>query len=132
MKNQKKVEYLVQLAAKLRSETGCPWDRQQTIANILECMEEEVGEVREAVENGDHENLQEELGDVLFQIVMISQIAAEKGYFKLDDVVNGIAQKIISRHTWVFGDDKAETPQEALALWKINKEKEKAAKKQKS
>lgn len=72
MDENNKVEYLATLAAKLRSDTGCPWDREQTIASILECMEEEVGEVREAIENGDHENLCEELGDVLFQVIMIS------------------------------------------------------------
>lgn len=131
MDEKKKVKYLAELAEKLRSETGCPWDREQTIASILECMEEEVGEVREAIENGDHENLCEELGDVLFQVIMISQIAREKGYFNLQDVVKTISEKIISRHTWVFGDDKASTPEEALALWKRNKEVEKQRKKSK-
>ena len=123
------LEYLMHLARELRSETGCPWDREQTIASLLEHMEGEVHEVRQAIENGDHENLREELGDVLFQIVMISQIAKEKGYFKMTDVVKDIGTKIVSRHTWVFGDDKANTPEEALALWRKNKEKEKNAKK---
>ena len=78
MPNKKKTfKDLQKLAEKLRSETGCPWDRKQTIASMLEYIEEEVHEVRQAIENGDHENLKEELGDVLFQIVMISQIAKE-------------------------------------------------------
>ncbi|MFA7685722.1 MAG: MazG nucleotide pyrophosphohydrolase domain-containing protein [Candidatus Gracilibacteria bacterium] len=116
------------LAAKLRSKTGCPWDRKQTIDSMLKCIEDEVDEVRQAIENGDHENLREELGDVLFQVVMISQIAKESGYFKIDDVIKDIDKKIRSRHTWVFGKDKARTPEEALEMWRLNKEKEKAAK----
>jgi uncharacterized protein YabN with tetrapyrrole methylase and pyrophosphatase domain len=123
--SKKSLKDLEDLAEKLRSETGCPWDRKQTIASMLECMEEEAGEVREAIENGDHHNLSEELGDVLFQLVMISQIAKEKGYFAMDEVVEKIYDKIVSRHTWVFGKDKAHTPEEALKMWKRNKKKEK-------
>lgn len=116
---------LLGLADKLRSDTGCPWDRKQTIASMLKHMESEVHEVRIAIENGDHENLKEELGDVLFQLVMIAQIAKEHKYFHMDDVINGIHKKIVSRHTWVFGKDKAKTPEEALELWRKNKAKEK-------
>lgn len=119
---------LVLLAEKLRSETGCPWDRKQTIASMLKYVDEEVHEVRQAIENGDHKNLAEELGDVLFQLIMISQIAKENKYFEIDDVLEGIYEKITSRHTWVFGDDKANTPEEALAMWAINKEKERKGK----
>lgn len=122
---KKTLKDLCDLATKLRSETGCPWDRKQTIASMLECVESEVKEVREAIENADHKNLREELGDVLFQIVMIAQIAKEKGYFNINDVVNDIYKKITSRHTWVFGKDKAKTPEEAIEMWKLNKIKEK-------
>lgn len=123
------LEYLISLAEKLRSDTGCPWDRKQTIASMLKHVDDEVSEVREAIENSDHENLREELGDVLFQLVMITQIAKEKGYFEMKDVLKDIGEKIVSRHTWVFGDDKAETAEEALEMWRKNKEKEKRAKK---
>ena len=123
--SKKSLKDLEGLCEKLRSETGCPWDRKQTIASMLECMEEEAAEVREAVENGDHKNLEEELGDVLFQLVMISQIAKEHGYFSMDGVVERIYDKIVSRHTWVFGKDKANTPEEAIEMWKQNKKKEK-------
>ncbi len=123
--SKKSLKDLEGLCEKLRSETGCPWDRKQTIASMLECMEEEAAEVREAVENGDHKNLEEELGDVLFQLVMISQIAKEHGYFAMDGVVERIYDKIVSRHTWVFGKDKANTPEEAIEMWKQNKKKEK-------
>lgn len=122
---KKDFKYLCELAAKLRSDTGCPWDREQTIASMLKHIEEEAGEVCQAIENGDHKNLREELGDVLFQVVMIAQIAKENGYFDMDHVLADIADKIVSRHTWVFGKDKAKTPEEALALWQRNKEKEK-------
>lgn len=123
--SKKTFQDLCDLAAKLRSDTGCPWDREQTIASMLKCVEEEAHEVCQAIENGDHENLKEELGDVIFQVVMIAQIAKEHGYFNMDDVIQTISEKVISRHTWVFGDDKAATPEEALALWKKNKQKEK-------
>ncbi|MDD3861882.1 MAG: MazG nucleotide pyrophosphohydrolase domain-containing protein [Candidatus Gracilibacteria bacterium] len=116
---------LCDLAAKLRSKTGCPWDRKQTIESMLNCIEEEVEEVAQAIKKGDRENLREELGDVLFQVVMIAQIAKEKGYFKMDDVIKDIDKKIRTRHTWVFGKDKAKTAEQALEMWRINKEKEK-------
>jgi tetrapyrrole methylase family protein / MazG family protein len=122
---KKTFENLVKLAEKLRSDTGCPWDKKQTIASMLKCVDEEVEEVRQAIENGDHHNLKEELGDVLFQIVMISQIAKEQGYFEIEDVLEGIDKKIRSRHTWVFGKDKAKTPEEALEMWQRNKKREK-------
>jgi tetrapyrrole methylase family protein / MazG family protein len=120
---------LCELAEKLRSETGCPWDRKQTIKSMCEHLEEEAKEVTDAIESSDHPNLQEELGDLLFQIIMISQIAKEEGLFNIDDVTEDIAEKIVSRHTWVFGEDKAHTPEEALEMWKRNKEIEKNKKK---
>ena len=125
--SKKNFKDLCQLAVKLRSKTGCPWDRAQTIATMLKCIKEEAGEVCEAIENGDHENLKEELGDVLFQVIMIAQIAKENSYFSMDDVIKGIDHKIRSRHTWVFGKDKAKTPEEAIDIWKKNKKKEKEA-----
>ena len=116
---------LLKLAEILRSEKGCPWDREQTIASMLEFIESEVHEVRVAIENGDHENLREELGDVMFQLIMVAQIAKENKYFDMDDVIKDIDIKIRDRHTWVFGDDKVETAEQAIALWKKNKAKEK-------
>ena len=115
---------LLKLAEILRSEKGCPWDREQTIASMLEFIESEVHEVRQAIENGDHENLREELGDVMFQLIMVAQIAKENDYFNMDDVIKDIDVKIRDRHTWVFGDDKVETAEQAIALWKKNKAKE--------
>jgi len=126
---KKNFKDLLQVAKKLRGENGCPWDREQTIESMLKYVEEEVEEVKQAVENEDDENLREELGDVLFQLVMIAQIASEKGSFKMEDVIEDIYTKIVSRHTWVFGEDTASTPEEAMKIWKENKEKEKQNKK---
>ena len=122
---------LLLLAEKLRSPKGCPWDRKQTIASMLEHLEEESHEVKQAIENGDHENLKEELGDLLFTMIMIAQIAKEQNYFTMDEVLRDIDKKIRSRHTWVFGKDKAKTPEEALEMWKKNKKREKESKKAK-
>lgn len=117
---------LIKISAHLRSKKGCPWDRQQTIPTMLEHFANEAEEVKQAIAKGDHANLKEELGDLLFNIVMISQIAKEQKLFSIKDVLVDIEKKIISRHTWVFGKDKAKTPEEALVLWQRNKTKEKS------
>jgi len=112
---------LVKLAKKLRSPTGCPWDRSRKIEDMAENIEEEAGEVMEAFKNRDYKNLREELGDVLFNIVLTSVIAEEMGKFSIDDVIADIDKKIRDRHTWVFGKDKAKTTEEALEMWRRNK-----------
>lgn len=116
---------LLDIAKQLRTEGGCPWDREQSIASMAPKLLEEGAEVLEAVEKEDWENLEEELGDVLFNIVMISQIASEEGKFDMSGVLEKIAEKLVSRHTWVFGEEKAATAEEALALWTKNKGLEK-------
>lgn len=116
---------LLDIAKQLRAEGGCPWDREQSIASMAPKLLEEGAEVLEAVEKEDWENLEEELGDVLFNIVMISQIASEEGKFDMSGVLEKIAEKLVSRHTWVFGEEKAATAEEALALWTKNKGLEK-------
>ncbi len=113
------------LTRKLRSDKGCPWDKKQTIESMLKCFLDETQEVKDAVRKKDYKNLKEELGDVLFQILMIAQIAEEEGLFDMDGVVEDIYKKIVSRHTWVFGKDKVNTPEEAIAQWQENKRKEK-------
>lgn len=130
----KKITFLdlCNLAAKLRSKTGCPWDRAQTIKTMLKCIKDETEEVCQAIDKGDHSNLCEELGDVLFQVAMIAQIAKEEKHFNIDQVLKGIDHKIRSRHTWVFGKDKAGTPEEAIAMWKKNKERERDKKSKKT
>ncbi len=120
---------LLEIVAKLRSEDGCPWDREQTHESLKPCLIEESGEVIEAIDNKDEENLIEELGDVLLQVLMHSQIASEEGRFTFEDVVQGVSEKMIRRHPHVFGDKKAENAEEALKNWKQAKALEKENKK---
>lgn len=119
---------LINITAKLRSEGGCPWDRAQTHESLKPYLAEEAGEVLQAIDSKDMENLCEELGDVLFQVMIHSQIAAEKGDFTIADVVDGICEKMIRRHPWVFGDVKLSSVQEGKELWQKIKEEEKAGK----
>ncbi len=94
---------LIDVTEKLRSENGCPWDRAQTHESLKECLKNESQEVIDAIDNGDMENLCEELGDVLFQVMMHSQLAKEEGAFTIDDVIHGICDKMVFRHPHVFG-----------------------------
>ena len=119
---------LVEIVAVLRSENGCKWDRAQTHETLKKCLTDECGEVLEAIDNRDDENLCEELGDVLLQVLMNAQIAKERGVFTLDDVIQVLCEKLIRRHPHVFGDEVVENEEQALALWRKVKEKEKAAK----
>ena len=119
---------LVRIMAKLRSKEGCPWDREQTFASLKKCLADETEEVFQAIDAQDMENLCEELGDVLLQVVMNSQIAAEKGLFTIEDVISGLCRKMVRRHPHVFGDAKASSPEESLRLWKQIKEQEKKEK----
>lgn len=114
---------LFSIAKKLRKE--CPWDKKQTLEDYPQRLLEESEEIKEAIEKKDWSNLEEEVGDVLFNLIMMMEIADEKGLFTAGDVLKRCEEKIIERHTWVFGEDKAATPEEALALWKKNKKKEK-------
>lgn len=114
---------LVDLAKHLRSEKGCPWDRKQTIESLIKHFFSEAQEMKEALEKKDNENLKEELGDILFNLVMMMNIAEEKKLFTMKEVFEGIAKKIVERHTWVFGNDKVETAEEAMKKWKENKKK---------
>lgn len=119
---------LIGIIAELRSDHGCPWDKEQTFESLKKCLADEAQEVFEAVDNKDMENLCEELGDVLLQVVLYSQIAKEAGAFTIDDVIDGISEKMVRRHPHVFGDIEVNSPEEALALWKEIKLQEKAKK----
>ena len=134
--DQKRYTYedFVNIIRKLRSENGCPWDREQTHMSLRPCMMEEAAEVAAAIRiydrTGSYENLREELGDVLLQVVMHSCIAEEEGLFTLEDVVSEVAEKMIRRHPHVFGDRSAETPGQVLQNWEEIKKQEKEGKKQ--
>jgi len=114
---------LRKIISKLRSDKGCPWDRKQTIQSLQKCLEDEMQEVKEAIEANDNKNLKEELGDLLFTTVMMIQIAEEEKIFSLKEVLEESEKKLIERHTWVFGDDKASTAEEAYEMWQRNKKK---------
>ncbi len=127
-KEQYTFEELLDIIAALRGENGCPWDRAQTYETMKKCLADETEEVLQAIDSHDMENLCEELGDVLLQVVLNSQIARERGDFTIEDVIDGLCRKMIRRHPHVFGGQKALTPEEGLALWNQIKAQEKAAK----
>ena len=130
--SEEKMQYdlagLVNIVAELRGENGCPWDKEQTHETMVKHLREECEEVIAAIENKDDENLCEELGDVLFQVVMHSQIAKERGAFTIEDVIDGVAKKMVRRHPHVFAGMKIETEEERLAMWQNIKNKEKIEK----
>ena len=123
-------EEFLEIIARLRSENGCSWDREQTHESLRPCIMEECAELTAAIriykETGDYANLQEELGDVLLQVMLNSQIAREEGAFTIDDVIDGLCRKMIRRHPHVFGDVKVSSVEEGLALWNAIKAQEKA------
>ncbi|KMT22049.1 nucleoside triphosphate pyrophosphohydrolase [Clostridium cylindrosporum] len=117
---------LVSVMKTLRSEEGCPWDREQTHKSLERYLVEECYEVLDAIRKDDIDNLSEELGDVLLQVVFHSEIAREYDGFNIRDVVHGITKKMIDRHTHIFGEDKCETSGEVLSNWDKIKMKEKS------
>lgn len=118
---------LVNTIWRLRQPDGCPWDRAQTHASIAKNMIEEAYEAVDCIEANDPDHLREELGDVLMQVVLHAQIAADAGEFTCTDVVSGINGKLIRRHPHVFGEVSATDAGEALAVWDQVKLAEKEA-----
>jgi MazG family protein len=121
---------LVALMSRLRSPEGCPWDREQTYATLAPMLLEEAYEAFEAVEKareGRPENLREELGDLLFQIVFYAQVARERGEFTIDDVTDAIHSKMVRRHPHVFGDTVVRDNEALLRNWETLKAEEKRA-----
>ena len=108
---------IVQLFSILRSPEGCKWDRQQTHQSLLPYLIEEAYEVVESIERERYGDLKEELGDLLTQIVFHSQLASERGEFTLDDVINQVVDKLVSRHPHVFGETKDLDPQQVRDQW---------------
>ena len=119
---------LVETIWRLRQPDGCPWDRKQTHASIAKNMIEEAYEAVDCIEANDVAHLREELGDVLMQVVLHAQIAADAGEFSMADVAEDINQKLIRRHPHVFGDAAAHDADEVLAIWDSVKLAEKDAK----
>ena len=126
------LEDLVGIIKILRGENGCPWDRVQTHTSIRQDMLEEAYEAVDAIDKGNMENLCEELGDVLMQVVFHAELEAEKGGFTIEDVIRGICEKMVYRHPHVFGngDIQADTAEQVLVNWEELKKKEKHTKTQ--
>jgi tetrapyrrole methylase family protein/MazG family protein len=122
-----KFEALVGIIAGLRAPDGCPWDRKQTHASLRENLLAECYEVLEALDEGDTGKLCDELGDLLMQIVLHAQIAAESGEFELGDVVRGINTKLIHRHPHIFGSSKVRDAEEVAHNWESLKQEEREA-----
>ena len=106
-------------------ETGCAWDKVQTHKSIKGCLLEEANELIEAIDLGNDAMMIEEAGDVLLQPLFHCAIAEDEGRFSIQNVINALVKKLIWRHTHIFGQDTANTPEEALACWKKAKEAEK-------
>lgn len=132
--SEKKYTYedFLNIIKTLRSENGCPWDREQTHMSLRPGMTEEAAEVIAAIrifdKTGDYENLREELGDVLLQVVMHARIAEEEGLFTMEDVVNEVAKKMVRRHPHVFGNVEVTGSGQVLENWEEIKKREKEGK----
>jgi len=125
MDHLERLEALVAIMDRLREPGGCPWDREQSYETLRCYLLEECYEAAEALDQGDAGALREELGDLLFQIVFLSRIAKEEGKFTIDDVIRGIAEKMIRRHPHVFGTATAETAEQVVDAWEKIKRQEK-------
>lgn len=122
----------MEIIEKLRGENGCPWDREQTHESLRPCMIEEAYELVSSIriyrETGSPDNLREELGDVLLQVAMHSQIAGEEGLFTIDDVIQEVSEKMVRRHPHVFGQAEVNDSDGVLKNWEEIKSAEKAGK----
>ena len=116
---------LVAIVERLRSEQGCPWDRQQTPASLIPYMLEETYEVIESIEANDHQALKEELGDVLLHIVFQSRLAEEQQQFTLTESIQAVVEKLIRRHPHVFSDVRIQDTAEIRRRWESAKQREK-------
>jgi len=119
------IDRLVSVVARLRSEGGCPWDREQTIRSLKPYLIEEAYELIDAIDSDDVDRHADELGDVLLQVMLQSRIREEEGHFTFDDVAGRLAEKLVRRHPHVFGDAVANDAGEVLRHWEAIKAEEK-------
>ena len=119
-------EDFLEIMRLLRAPGGCPWDAEQTNGSIRRNFLEETYEALDAIDRDDAGGMREELGDVLMQVAFHAQIEAERGRFTMDDVVDGVSQKLVYRHPHVFGDVRVEDSREVLVNWDALKRKEKS------
>lgn len=120
------LDQLIAVLERLRAPGGCAWDREQTHASLVQYLVEESAELVEAIEAGTREDLIEELGDVLYQVLFHADIAAEAGEFTLEDVAEHMTAKMVARHPHVFGDTVADTADAVAANWEVLKAVEKS------
>ncbi|MBD5520300.1 MAG: MazG family protein [Lachnospiraceae bacterium] len=127
-----KFEEFQNIIARLRAPDGCPWDKEQTHSSLKAACIEEAAEVVCGInileDTGNSDNLKEELGDLLLQVVMHAQIAEEEGLFTMDDIIQGISEKMIRRHPHVFGEETVSDSGEVLGKWNDIKKNEKTGK----
>ena len=121
----KELDRFVDIVARLRAPDGCPWDREQTHQTILNCLLDEAYEFFEAVDENNQYKIREELGDLLLQVVLHAQIAADDGRFTIEEVAKGISDKLVYRHPHVFGNVSVSGTAEVLKNWESLKAKEK-------
>lgn len=123
--NLKTFEALVEIMKTLRSENGCPWDKEQTHQSLTKHALEEVCELIDAIERNDEDNLKEELGDVLLQVIFHSEIARQEKRFDIYDVLEKLNTKLVTRHPHVFTANRAANSEDALKSWNAAKDSEK-------
>jgi ATP diphosphatase len=120
-------ERLLEVMRTLRSPEGCPWDREQTLQTLRPYLLEEAYEALDAIDRANHDELREELGDLLFEIVFLSQISEEDGHFTIADAIETVTEKLVRRHPHVFGGDaQARSAEEVLGRWQELKRTERA------
>ena len=115
---------LLEIVRRLRAPDGCPWDKEQTRESLKTFLVEEMHELLEAIDENDPVMIREELGDLLFQIIFHCRLSKEMGQFDINDVIDGIAEKMINRHPHVFGKDKLKTSDDQVIKWEEHKKKE--------
>lgn len=119
---------LVETIKTLRGEDGCPWDKRQTTTSLIKYLQSEFDELLAAIDNDDTANICEELGDLLYVIILISEIHDEKQHFSIEDVISGISEKLIRRHPHVFGEKKDLDDEALRRQWQEIKAMEKSRK----
>ncbi|MDR3256079.1 MAG: hypothetical protein LBT18_00215 [Endomicrobium sp.] len=127
----KEFDKLVGIFSTLRSKNGCLWDKEQTHESLVKYLFSEAKEVKKAIENKDIENLEEELGDILLQVVFHAQIAKENKEFNIDGVIEKLNKKLVRRHPHIFGKYEIKNTKDIEIMWKKVKAKEKTLKERK-
>jgi len=123
----KKFDCFTDIVRELRSEKGCPWDKEQSPSSLKRYIMEEAHELLEAIDANDPQHIKEELGDLLYLIILVAQIHKEGNFFAIDDVIETISTKMVRRHPHVFNDEKIESVAELRRKWLEIKESEKIA-----